>query len=277
MPLSFTLTGLRSAVVAAALVLLLALSPAAWSSELSVGFMPGPYRDAFALAVAPQLEKKGYRIRYVEFSQGVQPNEAVQRGHIDANIFQHSLYLEASNQRLNFDLTPVIHVPTPPMGLYSKRHATLDQVPERAMVTIPSDPVNAARALNILADLGWVRLKSGVDPVQVSERDVIANPRALRIVPLEAAQAPRSLDDADLAAIQGNFAVASGLKLSQALKLENMSLPYVNVVAVRRDRWNEAFVQDLATAYRSVEFQQAFHANPVWSGYRLPDYFAPQP
>jgi D-methionine transport system substrate-binding protein len=263
----------RRSLVLAALAGALLASTAAAATELSVGFMPGPYRDAFAKGIAPQLEKQGYVIKYVEFSQGVQPNDAVERGQIQANIFQHSLYLEATNKRQGFDLVPVVHVPTPPMGLYSQKHKTLAAVPEGATVTLPADPVNAARALNILAAIGWVQVKPGVDPISVSERDIVANPKKLKLVPLDAAQAPRSLADADLAAVQGNFAVASGLKLTEALKLEDMTLPYVNVVAVKRGNANAKFAQDIVAAYRSPEFQKVFQANPVWAGYRLPDYF----
>jgi len=254
--------------------LLAASTFAAHAADLKVGFMPGPYREAFAKGIAPQLEKKGYTIQYVEFSQGVQPNDAVDRGQIDANIFQHTIYLEANNRSQKFDLVPIVHVPTPPMGLYSKRHKSLADVPDGATVTIPQDPVNAARALRILAASGWVAIKPGVDPVSLSERDLSANPKKLKIIPVDAAQAPRSLDDADLAAIQGNFAVAYGLKLTEALKLEDMTLPYVNVVAVKRSNQDAAFARDIVAAYRSPEFQKAFEANPVWKGYRLPDYFA---
>ena len=255
-------------------VALIALSAfAAHAADLKIGFMPGPYRDAFAKGIAPQLEKKGYTIQYVEFSQGVQPNDAVERGLIDANIFQHTVYLEANNRSQKFDLVPIVHVPTPPMGLYSKRWKTLAEVPDGATVTIPQDPVNAARALRILAAAGWVTIKTGVDAINISERDLSANPKKLKIVPLDAAQAPRSLEDADLAAIQGNFAVAYGLRLTEALKLEDMTLPYVNVVAVKRSNKDAAFARDIVAAYRSPEFQKFFESNPAWKGYRLPDYF----
>lgn len=264
----------RLAPLSGGLALSLLLMPPAHADDLRVGFMPGPYRDAFTHGIEPQLKKLGYSIKYVEFSQGVQPNDAVERGQIDANIFQHSLYLNATNKQQGFDLVPVVHVPTPPMGLYSRRHKTLDAVPDGATVTLPADPVNAARALNILAAIGWVTLKPGVSPLSVSERDIASNPKRLKIVPLDAAQAPRSLADADLAAVQGNFAVASGLKLTEALKLEDMTLPYVNVVAVKRSNENAKFAKDIATAYQSPEFQKFFKANPVWAGYRLPDYFS---
>jgi D-methionine transport system substrate-binding protein len=256
------------------LALGLLLQVSAHAADLRVGFMPGPYRDAFTHGIEPRLKKLGYTVKYVEFSQGVQPNDAVERGQIDANIFQHSLYLDATNKQQGFDLVPVVHVPTPPMGLYSQRHKSLDSVPDGATVTLPADPVNAARALNILAAIGWVTLKPGVSPLSVSERDISSNPKRLKLVPLEAAQAPRSLADADIAAVQGNFAVASGLKLTEALKLEDMTLPYVNVVAVKRSNENAKFAKDIAAAYQAPEFQRFFKANPTWAGYRLPDYFS---
>ena len=264
----------RSAPLFGGLALSLLLQVSAHADDLRVGFMPGPYRDAFTHGIEPQLRKLGYSVKYIEFSQGVQPNDAVERGQIDANIFQHTLYLNATNKQQNFDLVPVVHVPTPPMGLYSQRHKSLATVPDGATVTLPADPVNAARALNILAAIGWVTLKPGVSPLSVSERDIASNPKRLKLVPLDAAQAPRSLADADLAAVQGNFAVASGLKLTEALKLEDMTLPYVNVVAVKRSNENAKFAKDIVAAYQSPEFQKFFRANPVWAGYRLPDYFS---
>lgn len=274
MPTSPRAPSSRRACHLGGLLLSLLLAGAAHGTDLSVGFMPGPYRDAFAKGIEPLLKKQGYTIKYVEFSQGVQPNDAVERGQIDANIFQHTLYLNATNKQQGFDLVPVVHVPTPLMGLYSQRHKTLDAVPDGATVTLPADPVNAARALNILAAIGWIEVKPGVSPLSVSERDIVANRKRLRLVPLDAAQAPRSLSDADVAAVQGNFAVASGLKLTDALKQEDMTPAYVNVVAVKRGNENVQFAKDIALAYKSAEFQQVLKANPAWAGYRLPDYFS---
>jgi D-methionine transport system substrate-binding protein len=268
-----TPSGRRPSRLALALLSLL-VAGAAQAADLSVGFMPGPYRDAFTKGIEPLLKQQGYTIKYVEFSQGVQPNDAVERGQIDANIFQHTLYLNATNQQQGFNLVPIVNVPTPPMGLYSQRYKSLAAVPDGATITLPSDPVNATRALNILAAIGWLQLKPNVNPLSVSERDVTSNPKRLKLVPIEAAQAPRSLADADVVAVQGNFAVASGLKLTDALKLEDMTQPYVNVVAVKRGNENAAFAKDIVKAYQSPEFQAVFKANPVWSGYRLPDYFA---
>ena len=253
----------------------LALCAVAHAAELRIAFTPGPYKDAFAAGIAPQLARQGYTLRYVEYSLGLQANDATQRGEVDANIFQHSVYLEANNRSQKFDLVPIVHVPTPPMGLYSTRWKSLADVRDGATVTIPSDPVNAARALRILAAAGWVTIKPGADPVTLSERDLASNPRHLKLIPLDGAQVPRSLSDADFGAVQGNFAVANGMKLTDALKLEDMTLPYVNVVAVKRSNQDAKFARDIVAAYKSPEFQKIFDANPAWKGYRLPEYFAP--
>ena len=90
--------------------------------ELKVGFVPGPYIDEFKAGVAPELQKKGYRIRYVEFSTGLEANNAVFKNEIDANVMPYTVFLNSYNERQKTDLAGIVHVPTPPMGLYSKKH-----------------------------------------------------------------------------------------------------------------------------------------------------------
>src|ERR1700761_3811812 len=242
---------------------LLALSPfAAGDSsaqqlakpELRVGFVPGPYIDEFKIGVEPELKKKGYKIRYVEFSTGLEENNAVFKSEIDANVMQHTIFLESYNERQKTDLVGIVHVPPPPMGLYSKKHAPGTPIKPGATVAVPNDPVNLQRALWILRDLGLVEIRDS-KPVDVSELDVIKNPGGIKIVPLESAQAPRALDDVDFAAIQGNFAIYSGLKLTNAFALENMTTPYINVVAIKRGNADSAWAQDVVAAYKSPAFK----------------------
>src|SRR5256885_14536719 len=90
--------------------------------ELKVGFVPGHYTDGFKAGVAPELQKKGYRIRYVEFSTGLEANNAVFKREIDANVMHHTIFLNSYNEPQKTDLAGIVHVPTPPMGLYSKKH-----------------------------------------------------------------------------------------------------------------------------------------------------------
>jgi D-methionine transport system substrate-binding protein len=241
--------------------------------ELRIGFMPGPYIDEFKLGIEPALKEKGYTIQYENLNDGVQTNLAVAKNELDANIFQHSVYLESINKKENINLTGVVQVPTPPMGLYSKKYRQTKEIKDGVEVAMPSDPVNMARALIILNELGWITLKKGVDPLKVSDHDIIDNPHNIKITPMDSAMGPRALEDVDYVAIQGNFAVSSGLKLKDALILENMTSPYINVVAVKQENKEEQFVKDIVSAYHSKAFQDAITSEEQFDGYKLPDYF----
>lgn len=240
---------------------------------LRVGFVPGPYADEFREGVEPQLKRKGYAVQYVNFSTGLEANQAVWHGEIAADVMQHSVYLKAYNDRNGTDLVSVVQVPTPPMGLYSTKHHTLAEVKSGATVAVPNDPVNLERALKILQSIGWIRVRDNPNPVDVSEHDVVANPAGIRLVALDTAQAPRALEDVDFAAIQGNFAISSEHRLTEALALEQMRSPYVNQVVVKSANRNAQATADIVAAYRSDEFRAAILRNETYKGYRLPDYF----
>jgi len=221
--------------------------------EIVIGATAGPYADQVKLGIKPLLEKKGYRVKVIEFNDYVQPNFALAQGSLDANVFQHIVYLTKFATENKLAISELLKVPTAPIALYSHKHRNLD-VKEGALVALPNDPTNAARALVVLQDLGWVKLRDGVDPINASEKDVAVNIKKIRLVPIEAAQLPRSLEDTDYSFINGNFALASGLKITEALALEKTGPTYQNVVAIRTADKDQPWVKDLADAYRSREF-----------------------
>ena len=221
--------------------------------ELVFGATAGPYADQIKLGIKPLLEKKGYTVKVVEFNDYIQPNHALAQGALDANAFQHIVYLTKFATENKLALSELLKVPTAPIAIYSHKHRTLD-VKEGAIVALPNDPTNAARALVVLQDIGWVKLREGFDPIRVSEKDVAVNVKKIKLVPIEAAQLPRSLDDTDYSFVNGNFALASGLKLTEALALEKTGPTYQNLVAVRTADKDKPWVKDIADAYRSREF-----------------------
>jgi D-methionine transport system substrate-binding protein len=128
---------------------------------LRVGFVPGPYADEFREGVEPQLKRKGYTVQYVNFSTGLEANQAVWHNEIAADVMQHSVYLKAYNDRNGTDLVGVVQVPTPPMGLYSTRHHSLSEVKAGATVAVPNDPVNLdarSRFFSRLAGSAFARI-----------------------------------------------------------------------------------------------------------------------
>ena len=243
------------------------------NKTLRISFNPGPYNDQFKNGVAPYLEKEGYTIEYKEFTDGIQPNVAVARGELDANVHQHQLYLDSINEREKIDLTGAIQVPTPPMGLYSKKYKSLDEVSEGAQINLPNEPVNLLRALTLLEEIGWIKIKEDIDPLQISLNDIESNPHNLKFLETDPAQGPRALEDVDFAAIQGNFAVANNIKLTTALQLENLTDPFTVIVGVDKKNLDKQFIKDMIKGYHSQEFKDYITSNPDYDGYRLPDYF----
>ncbi|MGK5059732.1 MetQ/NlpA family ABC transporter substrate-binding protein [Janthinobacterium sp. LB2P49] len=259
-------------------VLLTALSLALASSfvhakdpkDITIGTSAGPYADQIKLGIKPIMEKQGYKVKLVEFNDYIQPNFALAEGSLDANVFQHIVYLKKFALEHKLALTDLITIPTAPIAIYSKKHKTLDDVKEGTTVGLPNDPTNQARALVLLDQLGWIKLRASFDPVRASEKDIAVNTKKIKLLPLEAAQLPRSLGDTDYSFINGNYALASGLKLTDALVAEKISPNYINLVAVRTADKDKQFAKDLAAAYRSREFLDI--TNKHFAGYSKPDY-----
>lgn len=242
---------------------------------IKLGFNPGPYKEQFEKGVAPYLINKGYRIEYKDFNDGIQVNNAVSTGEIDGNIMQHPIYLQAINERLRIDNIGIVQVPTPPMGLYSDKYqqGQKDQKPkEGALISVPNQPSNEYRAALLLQSIGWIKLKEKIDPATFSQKDIAENPYHLVIKEMNNAQQVRALPDVDFGAIQGNFAVSNGIKLSSALQLEKPTTQFVNVVTVAGKNKDAEFSKDIIAGYHSAEFKKYIQENEKYTGYMLPDY-----
>ncbi|WP_317201741.1 MetQ/NlpA family ABC transporter substrate-binding protein [Janthinobacterium sp.] len=237
--------------------------------EIVIGTSAGPYADQIKLGIKPILEKQGYKIKLVEFNDYVQPNFALAEGSLDANVFQHIVYLNKFASEHKLALTDLVTIPTAPIAIYSKKHKSLNEVKDGSTVGVPNDPSNEARALVLLDQLGWIKLRANFDPVRASEKDIVGNPKKIKLVALEAAQLPRSLGDTDYSFINGNYALAAGIKLTEALIAEKISANYINLVAIRSADKNKQFAKDLAAAYRSQAFLDV--TNQHFAGYSKTD------
>jgi D-methionine transport system substrate-binding protein len=240
------------------------------SKEIKIGATAGPYSDMVTKAIKPGLEKKGYKVEVVEFSDYIQPNKALDNGDIQANLFQHTIYLENFEKENKMDLTALISVPTAPMGIYSNTYKSLDDVKDGATVTVPNDPTNAARAFNTLQDEGLIKIDENADPLTVSEKDIVENKKNLKFEPLESGQLPRSVDSTDLAAVPGNFALAAKMDLLSALVLENMLDPYRNVVAVRAKDEDSTLAKDIKEVIESEDFEKTI--DEEFKGFGKPEW-----
>lgn len=237
---------------------------------LKIGATAGPYSDMVSKAIKPIIEKKGYEIELVEFSDYVQPNLALANGSLDANLFQHLVYLEKFSADKGLDLSPVIIVPTAPMGIYSQKYKSLDEIAEGSKIAIANDPTNLARTLLVLRDAKLITIKDDVDPAKASEKDIKDNFKNLVIQPVEAAQLPRLVESVDLSAVPGNYALAAKMNLLDALILENMPDEYRNQLVVRTEDIDAQFTKDLKETIETAEFEAIIDAQfkgfgkPAW-------------
>jgi D-methionine transport system substrate-binding protein len=239
----------------AALLSLAALPAAAQTQTIRIGVTPGPHAQIFE-TVKPIVAAKGIDIKIVEFSDYVVPNAALASGDIEANSFQNQPYLDNQKADRGFKIETVAQTVNFPIGVYSKKHKSFEALPNGATISIPNDPTNGGRALLVLQDKGLIKLKDNVG-YKPTPLDITDNPKKIKFVEIEAAQAPRVLDDVDAAVINTNYATQAGLDpVKDPIARENPKGPYVNIIAVRSEDKDKPWVKTLVEAYRSPEVKR---------------------
>ena len=219
-------------------------------TTLKVGATPEPHAEILNLVKEP-LKEQGIDLQIVEFTDYVTPNEAVESGDIDANYFQHLPYLESFNKEKGTHLVNAGGIHIEPMAIYSKKITDLNQLKKKATVAIPNDPTNEGRALLILESAGLITLRKDAG-ITATPVDIAKNPLKLKFVEVEAASLPRVVSDVTIAVINGNYAIPAGLKASvDGLFIEGASSPYVNVIAVKSGRENDASIKALVNVLQS--------------------------
>jgi len=222
-------------------VLLLATSVFQWSYALiphqdqaiKVGIMSGQQQKIMAVAQQVAEKNYGFKIKLVTFNDYVQPNEALNTGDIDANIFQHKPYLDAQIQSRHYHIAPIGKTFVYPMGFYSRQIANIQALPDNAIVAIPNDPSNEGRALLILQNAGLIKLNPQAG-LFATTKDIIANPKNLQFKALQNAQLPRVFEDATLVALTNDYVTPAGFTVNQALLKETADSPYANIVVVNQ-------------------------------------------
>lgn len=243
--LSLTLAGVISASL-----LVGCSSTSGEDKTIKVGASPTPHAEILEVA-KPLLEKQGYSLEVVEFDDYVLPNTSLAEGDLDANYFQHIPYLEQMNSEKDLKLTYTAKVHIEPMGIYSEKHDSLDDLAEGAKIAVPNDATNEARALQLLAKNGIVEV---ADKELITAKDITKNPKNVEIVEVDAASVPSSLADVDFAVINTNYALNVNLNPTKdALAIESSDSPYVNILACREDNKDSEKVKALTEALNSKE------------------------
>ena len=238
---------MKKLIVAAAIAALFSAGTAL-ATDIKVGVTAGEHAQIME-KVKEIAAKKDLNIEILEFSDYVVPNQALADGDLNANSFQHQPYLDNQIADRGFDIVSVGLTITTPMGVYSKKVKSLDELKDGATVAIPNDPTNGGRALLVLASKGLIKVNPEVG-LKVGPADVTENPKNIKFAELDAAQLPRSLDDVDAAVINTNYALEAGLHpQSDAIAIESAESPYANVIAVRSQDKDAPWVKTLVESY----------------------------
>lgn len=240
------------------------------AETVRVGIIGGEDEDLWKV-VAAQAAKQGLTIETVVFNDYTQPNEALERGDVDANAFQHKPYLDNQIRTRGYHITPVGFTAVWPIGLYSRKFHMVADLPKGAIIGVPNDPSNEGRALNLLQSIGLIKLREGAG-ILATTADIVGNPKALEIKELDAGVVGRAIDDLSAAVVNTDWALKSGLRpaedrIAQEPLVDN---PYRNFIAVKAGRETEPWVRTLVGSYQNDVVKDAlakiFHGTglPAW-------------
>lgn len=238
---------------------------------LKVAASPVPHAEILA-QVKDVLAAEGIDLVVTEYTDYVVPNTAVEEGDEDVNYFQHAPYLNQFNEENGTHLVGVAAIHYEPFGIYPCLTASLDELKDGALVAVPNDVTNEARALLLLADNGLITLADGVG-LNATTNDIVENPKNLQFIEVEAAAVANLTSEVDIAAINGNYALDAGFSsAADAIAIEDpnseAAQTYANLIVVKEGNEENPAVLALVEALQSEEVRQ--YINVTYEGNVLP-------
>ncbi|MDE7194406.1 MAG: metal ABC transporter substrate-binding protein [Oscillospiraceae bacterium] len=221
----------------------------------------GPYTELFEAAIVPILEKQGYTLKGVDFSELLTADIALNDGDVDVNVEQHTAYAENFNANNNGDLTPISPIPTVPAGLFSVNHASLDEISDGAKVAVPNDAANTARCYLMLQKIGWIKISDNADLTAITQDDITENPHNIVFTEMKSLTIPSAIQDFDYVAITGSIVYNAGIDASTALANEDIQDHLVLQVVVKEKNKDSEWAKAIVDAYHSEEFKKYLKEN----------------
>lgn len=209
--------------------------------------------------VAPILEEQGIELKIEEYTEFVLPNKDLESGDLDANFFQHIPYLESQMEDHGYDFVNAGEIHIEPIGVYSKKHDSLDDLPDNATVLVSNSVADHGRILAMLEDKGLITLADGIDKTAAEVKDIVENPKNIEFdANYEAALLTQlyNNDEGDAVLINSNYAIDAGLNpLEDSIAIEESESPYVNIIAVQKGDEDQEEIKALIEALTSEDIQ----------------------
>ncbi len=234
---------------------------------IKIGATSTPHGEILEF-VKDKLAEQGYDLQITIYDDYVLPDKAVADGELDANYYQHTPYLNSFNEANGTDLVSVASIHYEPFGLYANGIASVADIPEGATIVIPADDSNETRALLLLAQEGLITLPEGANALDGVKTLDIVDDHGFNITTVQAdtvAAQFANAGDGSLAVINGNYALAAGLKIADAIASEDASgdaaQTYANIIAVKSGNENLPKIQALVSALETDEVKDFIAEN----------------
>lgn len=207
--------------------------------------------------IVSDLSEEGISLQIKEFSDYSLLNQALNDEQLDANFFQHLPYLEKYVTDSGQKLVSVGPVHTEPLGIYSLKIKSLDELKDKAKIGIANDPTNESRGLFLLEKQGLIKLKDNADLSKSTPKDIVENSKNFEFIELDAAQLPRNLGEFDIAVINTNYVLETDLNpLEDAIAMEDKDSPFANILAVKEGDENKESIQKVYKALTSEKVKK---------------------
>lgn len=238
---------------------------------IKIGASNTPHAEILEFA-KPILEKEGIELDITTYNDYVIPNEALAEGDIDANYFQHIPFFESAVKENDYGFVNAGAIHLEPIGIFSKKYKSLDELPDGATVLVSSNTSDWGRIISIFQEAGLVKVKEGVNLTTASFDDIAENPKHIKF---EYENDPALMptlyqqDEGDAVAINANFAVDQDINpVEDSIALESESSPYANIVAVKTEDADSPAIQKLISVLKSKEVQD--YIRETWNGAVVP-------
>ncbi len=206
--------------------------------------------------IKPKLKQDGINLEVVTLDDEAQLNPALNEKQIDANYFQHVPYLDSVSKEKGYEFQVAAKVHVEPIGFYSQKIKSKEELKEGAKIAIPNNPSNEFRALVLLQANGLIKLKEGISDFKATPRDIAENPKGLKFVEVESPQLARSLPDVDGAVINTNYILEAKIDPNTALFREDANSPYANIIVVRKGEENRPEIKKLGEYLTSPDVKK---------------------
>lgn len=204
--------------------------------------------------VGEKAEKEGIELDIITFSDYVAPNLALAEGELDLNAFQTISYFDEFVAEHNVDIVPIGSTVIAPMGLYSDKYESIEELPEGAQIAMPNEATNMGRALLLLDESGLITLSEDAG-LTGTAADITDNPKNIEIVPMTSGHTPRAMADVAASIVNNGIAVDAGLNPTEdpIARESDTATPYINLIAAQAGQEDNEAYQRIVELYQEED------------------------